>query len=148
MGVVAQVHQVLSLLAPERVDAAPPSPTGLAAADLAPPLNPKTEMAAAAPAAADFGVAVSREEVLRAGQAVKRGSSEAVERGKGTQQGEAQEEKPEAVEDTAFQKPRKKKKKDEDEFDAMFGSLEPKKARKKKKQKKGDEFDDLFGSLI
>ena len=128
----------------------------MAAADLDPSLIPKAEMAkapaaaaaAAAPAADDIGVAVSREEVLRAGQALKGGSSEAVERGKGTQQGEAQEEKPEAAEDKTIQKPKKKKKKDDDEFDAMFGSLEPKKARKKKKQKKGDEFDDLFGSLI
>ena len=75
-------------------------------------------------------------------------SSEAVERGKGTRQGETQGEKLEAAEDNTLQKPKKKKKKDEDEFDAMFGSLEPNQARKKKKQKKGDEFDDLFGSLI
>ncbi len=45
--------------------------------------------------------------------------------------------------------PSKKQKGDGgDEFDALFGSLVPKKASKKKKRKKGDEFDDLFGALI
>jgi len=43
----------------------------------------------------------------------------------------------------------KKSKKNRDEFDSLFDSLETKKPpKKKKKRKKGDEFDDLFSSLV
>lgn len=112
----------------------------------------RSETKATSEVGADTGVAVSRDHVARAlhaerpsnvDRALVEGVPSSWREGVPLSDG-----KPRNVARDKENGPSKSGKKEKgDEFDELFGSLQPKKSSKKRKKKK-DEFDDLFSSLI
>lgn len=104
---------------------------------------------------ADIGIAVSRAELARGLDAERPSPGvdrdlEEEEGGPASSKSDARRGEGRRQETTGLgvdKKPPKAKKQKRDEFDDLFGSLEPKSSSKKRRKKK-DEFDDLFSSLL
>ncbi|KAL8419982.1 hypothetical protein RB594_002943 [Gaeumannomyces avenae] len=165
LGVLAQVHDLVSLILPPRIEEDAAEGVRCAAAS---PLRvearpvPAVGTAALVPAVAssnpdDLGVAVSRDDVAPAKRNVRSRSEDACARLNGKKREKQTSTKPtlseeaspgpdevtrpvrEAPLDPSAAKPKVKKKARSDDA---------KEEKKKKKRKKGDEFDDLFSSLM
>ncbi|KAL8303811.1 hypothetical protein RB597_004809 [Gaeumannomyces tritici] len=165
LGVLAQVHDLVSLILPPRIEGDAAEGVKCAAAS---PLRiearpvPAVGTAALVPAVAssnpdDLGVAVSRDDVAPAKRDVRSRSEDACARLNGKKREKQTSTKPTLSEEASpgpdevtrpvreaplgpsAAKPKVKKKARSDDA---------KEEKKKKKRKKGDEFDDLFSSLM
>ncbi|KAK1769302.1 hypothetical protein QBC33DRAFT_532918 [Phialemonium atrogriseum] len=171
LGVLAQVDQAASSLAPaarETAAAAAATATGssTAAHSAVGPGDVAVVVAAgrrvrppgASEETTDVGVAVSRTDVARgvdaesslstggAHQGAEGGRDPLMPPPRNTRLGEdRRHETADREGKGASPQPGKRK---GDEFDQLFGPLQPKSSSKKKKRKKRDEFDDLFSSLL
>ncbi|KAK0711585.1 hypothetical protein B0H67DRAFT_646944 [Lasiosphaeris hirsuta] len=137
LGVLAQVDRAISPFAagPEEAEE-----------EEAGVVVPRTASPAAAVPAHDTGVAVSRDAVVfLASEPTLRPKTETPKPRPEDEGRETAEQEPAP----AIPRPKKKKKATAggDEFDDIFGALEPAARKSKKKRKKGDEFDDIFGAL-
>jgi ribonuclease MRP protein subunit RMP1 len=149
IGVLAQVNAAIAPLVSPPVQES----VGAITAEqvTTPPVGPRGDPE---DAGADFGVAVSRTElVTRKRLAAEDDPPAEPERNNAKQKGEDPEEDAQktGTSDGVEVKEKSRKKKRRDEFDDIFGSLETEessKKKKKKKSKKRDEFDDIFGSLL
>lgn len=151
LGVLAQIDQAASPLAARETTVAATGPEAGDSVEVA--RGAAGQAVPRVPEAADLGTAVSRADVAREldagrpsgadgdlGVAVLQRASDELRRGE------------DGRHDTAGQGrnkgPAKSGKQKLDEFDELFGSLQPKSSSKRTKRKKRDEFDDMFSSLL